>query len=95
MTLHELCAKQVIQLENGVCLGHIDDVEIDAVSGKITNMILWGRPKLFGLLGREENLLLPWAEVEKFGVDAVLVNTALPPPADAQGAGFSWLRGKK
>ena len=34
--------------------------------------------RLFGLLGRDESLTIPWQEIETIGADAILVHTALP-----------------
>jgi YlmC/YmxH family sporulation protein len=78
MTFRELCKKEVVQLEQGVCLGKIDDLTIDPNTAAVQELIMLGRPKLFGLLGREESLTIPWEEVEKIGVDAILIRTALP-----------------
>ena len=37
--------------------------------------MLYGRLKLFGLLGREEDVAIPWKEIEKIGEDVLLVRT--------------------
>lgn len=78
MTIRELCEKEVVQLEKGVCLGKADDLSFDPVTAQLQSLILLGRPRLFGLLGRDENLTIPWHEIEIIGEDAVLVHTALP-----------------
>lgn len=80
MTFRELCAKEVVQLQEGVCLGRADDMTFDPNTAQIESLQLFGRPKLFGLLGREETLTIAWSDVEKIGVDAVLVRTELPEP---------------
>ena len=43
---------------------------------------------LGGLLGREEDLVIPWQEIGIIGEDAVLVHTALPEPPPAQKPDF-------
>lgn len=78
MTIRELCAKEIVQLEKGVCLGKADDLEFDPGTARLQSLILLGRPRLFGLLGRDESLTIPWHEIETIGEDAVLVHTALP-----------------
>ena len=90
MTIRELCAKEIVQLEKGVCLGKADDLEFDPATARLQSLILLGRPRLFGLLGRDESLTIPWQEIETIGEDAVLVHTALPEPPESppKSAGF-------
>lgn len=77
MTLSELCKKEVIQIVTGVDLGRVDDLEFDKSSAQIQALILYGRPRLFGLLGREPDVRIPWADVAEVGTDVVLVKTML------------------
>ena len=58
MTIRELCEKEVVQLEQGVCLGRADDLELDPATAQLQSLILLGRPRLFGLLGRDESLTM-------------------------------------
>ena len=68
MTFRELCSKEVVQLKDGACLGRVDDVELDADTARIGSLLLLGRPRLFGLLGRDETLTIPWADIERIGL---------------------------
>jgi len=90
LTFREIAHKQVIQIESGVCLGRIDDAEIDPESSAVHSFIMLGRSRLFGLMGREPSLVIDWDDVVKFGVDAVLVKTALP----ETGAELPWWKRK-
>ena len=97
MTIRELCEKEVVQLEQGVCLGRADDLTFDPATARLQSLILLGRPRLFGLLGRDETLVIPWTDIETLGVDAILVRTELPEP-EAKKQGFwqkmrHWLDG--
>ena len=58
VTIRELCEKEVVQLEQGVCLGRADDLELDPATAQLQSLILLGRPRLFGLLGRDESLTM-------------------------------------
>lgn len=78
MTFRELSKKEVVQLQEGACLGKIDDMVIDPETARVEKLLMLGRPKLFGLLGRGETLVIDWNEIEKIGADALLVTTALP-----------------
>ena len=86
MTIRELCEKEVVQVQQGACLGRADDFEFDPATAQLKSLVLLGRPRLFGLLGRDESLTIPWQDIETIGADAVLVRTALPetPPEPQQ-----------
>lgn len=91
MTLAELCKKDVIQMASGANLGRVDDLRFDAASAKMTALVLFGRPRLFGLLGRDEDVTIPWEEVINIGADVVLVKSELPAPVQKNRGGF-WSR---
>ena len=92
MTFRELCAKEVVQLSNGACLGKADDLDLDPQTAQIQSLQLLGRPRFFGLLGRDATLTIPWEEIDKIGVDAVLVRTELPPPEPKSASFWQTLR---
>lgn len=92
MTFRELCAKEVVQLSNGACLGRADDLELNPQTAQIQSLQLLGRPRFFGLLGRDATLTIPWEEIDKIGVDAVLVRTELPPPEPKTASFWQTLR---
>lgn len=94
MTIRELCEKEVVQLEQGVCLGRADDLAFDPVTARLQSLILLGRPRLFGLLGREESLTIPWQEIETIGTDAVLVHTQMPSAAPSKPGLWQSLRAR-
>lgn len=97
MTFRELCSKEVVQLKDGACLGRVDDLELDADTARIGSLLLLGRPRLFGLLGRDETLTIPWADIERIGLDAILVRTGIPAPPPSHGGLLDklhqWLNG--
>ena len=64
MKFRELCAKEIVQLSNGACLGRADDLELDPATAQVKSLLLLGQPHLFGLLGRDE---LPEPEAKKQG----------------------------
>ena len=50
-----------------------------------------------GLLGRDETLTIPWADIERIGLDAILVRTDIPAPPPSHGGLLDklhqWLNG--
>ena len=92
MTFQELCTKEVVQLKDGACLGRVDDLELDEALARIESLLLLGRPRLFGLLGRDETLTIPWADIERIGLDAILVRTDIPAAPPSRGGMLDKLR---
>lgn len=69
----ELRCKEVINVLDGSRYGYVGDAEVDLESGQIRALIVPGRLRLFGLLGREPERVFPWPAVRRFGEDIILV----------------------
>jgi len=69
----ELRCKEVINEVNGERLGFVGDVLIDCESGQVLKLVVFGRSRGFGLLGREEDIHIPWEDVRVIGDDTILV----------------------
>lgn len=76
MTMYELCRKSVIDVRTGADLGKVDDLVLDETAAAVTHIILYGKPRWFGLLGRAEDTAIPWAAICKVGQDVLLVEQA-------------------
>ena len=72
----DLRCKEVIDIRDGSRFGYVGDAEVDLENGRITALVVPGRLRLFGLLGREEDTVFPWAAVRRVGADTVLVEAA-------------------
>ena len=80
----ELRYKEIINVSDGSRDGWVGDVEVDLDSGQVRALVVPGRLRLFGLLGREEDRVFPWEAVRRFGADTILVET---PPLSRLGKG--------
>ena len=69
----ELRYKEVIDVHTGFRLGYVCDMEFDDKEGCIASLITPGRPRFFGLLGREDDYILPWSCIVRVGSDIILV----------------------
>jgi YlmC/YmxH family sporulation protein len=76
--IDDLRNKQVVCVKDGCVLGFISDVEMDTENGTLTSIIIFGRLRFFGLLGREEDIVIPWDDIKVIGGETVLVNTEAP-----------------
>ncbi|MBQ3133348.1 MAG: YlmC/YmxH family sporulation protein [Clostridia bacterium] len=70
----DLHDKEVIDIATGNRLGCVDDVEVDTCSAQVCAIVIRGRAKLLGLFGSEDDLVIPWREIEIVGDETVLVN---------------------
>lgn len=73
MRIYELRQKEVINICNGERLGYVVDVEINAVTGCVEALIIPGPCKLWGILGREEEYIIPFCKITHIGPDVILV----------------------
>lgn len=69
----DLRYKEIIDIQDGTRYGYVGDVVLDTDSGQLSALVVYGRLRLFGLLGREEDLVFPWTAVKRFGEDIILV----------------------
>jgi len=74
ISLSLLSQKDVISITTGQNIGRVDDIEFCRETALVQYLVIFGRPKFFGLLGREEDVRIPWDNVVIIGKDAVLVN---------------------
>ena len=75
----ELRCKEVINVVDGSRYGYVGDIIMDLESGQLQALIVPGRLRLLGLLGREPERVFPWASVRRFGEDIVLVEEVSTP----------------
>lgn len=79
----ELRQKEVINVRDGGRLGFVCDVGIDTHTAQVTALVVYGRSRLFGLLGREPDTVIPWRDIEMIGGDIVLVKCDAPPQSES------------
>lgn len=69
----ELRCKEVVNVNDGSRYGYVADAEVDLETGKIRTLIVPGRLRMLGLLGREADRIFRWSSVRHFGEDIILV----------------------
>lgn len=74
--LRELKYKEIIDVADGSRFGFVGDVEVDWSEGKVRSLVVPGRLRFFGLLGREEDFVVPFEAVKRFGEDIILVDSS-------------------
>lgn len=74
LRMDRLRLKEVIDIGSGDRYGFAGDLEFEADSGTIEAVVVLGRLRLWGLLGREEDIVIPWHCIRRIGEDTVLVD---------------------
>ena len=78
-TLSDLRWREVISITDGTRYGFVGDLSVDLDSGTVNGLIIPGRARFFGLFGRQEERLVRWSSVRKFGEDIILVEGVAEP----------------
>lgn len=71
--LSELQMKEIIVIENGTRLGHISDLEIDTVNGRILALILQIKEGKSGMFAKSGEMIINWRQITTIGEDVILV----------------------
>ncbi|HCJ57525.1 hypothetical protein SDC9_185231 [bioreactor metagenome] len=70
----ELRQKEIINISDGKRLGFVSDVEINMETGIIEAIIIPSEGKLFRVLSKDNDILIPWTEIKKIGLDVILID---------------------
>lgn len=70
--------KEVISIKDGTRLGSVSDIEIELKTARISAIVIYGRLRWLGLLGREEDIVIKWEDIQIIGEETVLVDFSVP-----------------
>lgn len=73
--IDELRNRQVVCMHDGTVLGFVSDIELDTEKGALTALVIYGQPRLMGLLGHDADIVIPWREIAVIGPETILVTT--------------------
>ena len=73
LKISDFQTKDVINIVDGKKLGQISDLELDLRQGRIESIVVPGQSKFFGLFGGGADMVIPWRNIVKIGLDVVLV----------------------
>jgi YlmC/YmxH family sporulation protein len=66
-------SKDVINIVDGKKLGQVSDLELDLRQGRIDAIVVPHQGKFFGFFGGGTDIVIPWRNIVKIGLDVVLV----------------------
>ena len=73
MRMSELREKEVINICDGERLGYVCDVDFEIKTGRICNLIIPGPCKVLGILGRDQEYIISYEQIQRIGTDVILV----------------------
>lgn len=85
--------KEVINVRDGTRLGTVCDLEIDTQSARVSALVIYGKLRWFGLLGREDDIVIRWQDIQVIGDETILVQYNSPVRAKRQPHGIEKLLG--
>ena len=65
--------KEVVNLKSGLKIGYVDDIEIDTMTGSVVSLVVFGKVRAFGIMGRDEDIIIKCKDIELIGEDTILV----------------------
>lgn len=69
----ELQYKELVDISDGTRYGYIGDLEVNAETGTIENIVVYGRNRVLGMFGSKTDTVLPWSAIKRIGSDIILV----------------------
>ncbi|MBC8078892.1 MAG: YlmC/YmxH family sporulation protein [Gorillibacterium sp.] len=87
MKISDFQSKDVINIVDGKKLGQISDLELDLRQGRIEAIVVPNHSRLFSFFSGGTDVIIPWRNIVKIGMDVVLVrlDDRLYRPADEDG----------
>ena len=77
MRICELRQKEVINCKDCERLGFVCDIEFNIKTGCVEKLIVPGPCKIWGILGREQEYIIPWCCVCQIGPEVILVDVEI------------------
>jgi YlmC/YmxH family sporulation protein len=73
LKISDFQSKDVINIVDGKKLGQVSDLELDLRQGRIDSIVVPHQGKFFGFFGGGTDVVIPWKNIVKIGLDVVLV----------------------
>lgn len=79
--IREFRNKDVINISDGTNYGKVCDMEFDTKTATLLSIVVFGKRRFFGMLGRDNDIVITWDDIEIIGQDTILVKSVSSPPA--------------
>ena len=75
--LFDLRRKEVISMRDGARLGYVGDVELDTETAQLVSIVIYGKMRWLGILGREDDIVVRWDDIQIIGEETILVKSGI------------------
>ncbi len=72
-SLTEIKDKDIINVKSGENLGYADDICLDTKTAAVTGLVIYGKPRYFGIFGAREKNIIGYEHIRLIGKDVILV----------------------
>lgn len=66
--------KEIVNLKTGLKIGYADDIELDTASSNIVSIVVYGKARAFGIMGRDDDIVIKCSNIRLIGEDTILVD---------------------
>ena len=66
--------KEIVNMKTGMKIGYVDDLEMDTSDSSVVSLIVYGKPRAFGLMGRDDDMVIKCRNIRLIGEDTILVD---------------------
>ncbi|MBO5286208.1 MAG: YlmC/YmxH family sporulation protein [Clostridia bacterium] len=80
LSFKDLAKREVINVPDGRCLGHIVDLTLDFPKGIMVGITVPAKKTILNIFGFYEKLFIEDYKIKKIGSDVILVDLKAPPP---------------
>ena len=74
LSFKDLSKREVINVTDGKCLGHIIDLTLDFPKGIMTGITVPSKKSIFNFLGFYDRIFIEEYKIKKIGTDVILVD---------------------
>ncbi len=84
LSFKELSKREVVNVTDGKCLGHIVDLTLDFPKGIMSGITVPSKKSIFNCLGWYEKIFIESYKIKKIGKDVILVDLTASKPHKPQ-----------
>ncbi|MBR1562679.1 MAG: YlmC/YmxH family sporulation protein [Ruminococcus sp.] len=74
VSFSQLRMKEIVNVSTGMKIGYADDIELDTETSEVISITVFGRQRAFGLMGRDEDIVIKCSDIKLVGEDTILVD---------------------